>query len=147
MDNLRLIDENYTLRRRHLSLPPPAPPRGHATSSRRGRLLCLPEQPTPCPTQRADDLPQPLRRRVAIESAPTLGDTTTSKTIEAPSGAVGGAPYGACLLSLLSIALQPTEHASTTYGAMTCKEKSLHQPLTSYLLPLTYYLLPLTYNL
>ena len=30
---------------------------------------------------------------------------------------------------------------------MTCKEKSLHQPITYYLLPITYYLLPLTsYN-
>ncbi len=112
MDNLRLIDENYTLRRRHLSLPPPAPPRGHATSSRRGRLLCLPEQQTPCPTQRADDLPQPLRRRVAIESAPTLGDTTASKAIEAPSGAVGG---GSCMLwSMPPFSL---EHSSVSYGA------------------------------
>ena len=70
MDNLRLIDENYTLRRRHLSLPPPAPPRGHATSSRRA-------------------------------------DTTASKTIEAPSGAVGG-------LSITNWrhALHATEHAS-----------------------------------
>jgi len=66
MDNLRLIDENYTLRRRHLSLPPPAPSAG----------------------------PRDIQ--------PTTGDTTASKAIEAPSGAVGGAPIacGAYLLSL-----------------------------------------------